>query len=89
MLKTLFAVARGAWRAGVSPVQKSMYSAMISRNTLLTQTPPLTPMLSLRRTFKTKSAVKKFCKDCYIVRRKGRIYVYCKSNGKHKQRQGH
>lgn len=42
----------------------------------------------LSRGFKSKSAVKKFCKDCYIVRRKGRVYVYCKSNGKHKQRQG-
>lgn len=40
------------------------------------------------RTFKVRTSVKKFCKDCYMVRRKGRVYVYCKSNGKHKQRQG-
>ncbi|KAM8966584.1 large ribosomal subunit protein bL36m [Pelodytes ibericus] len=37
---------------------------------------------------KTKSSVTKRCKDCYIVRRRGRIFVYCKSNNKHKQRQG-
>ena len=36
---------------------------------------------------KTRSSVKKICKDCKIVRREGRVYVYCK-NGKHKQRQG-
>lgn len=40
------------------------------------------------RGFKVRTSVKKFCKDCYMVRRKGRVYVYCKSNGKHKQRQG-
>ncbi|QLQ79738.1 hypothetical protein HG537_0C03870 [Torulaspora globosa] len=46
----------------------------------------LTPCLT--RGFKVRTSVKKFCNDCYIVRRKGRVYVYCKSNGKHKQRQG-
>ncbi|SCW00497.1 LAFE_0C05490g1_1 [Lachancea fermentati] len=40
------------------------------------------------RGFKVRTAVKKFCNDCYMVRRKGRVYVYCKSNKKHKQRQG-
>ncbi|MDD5606343.1 MAG: 50S ribosomal protein L36 [Candidatus Pacebacteria bacterium] len=36
---------------------------------------------------KVRSSVKKICKDCKIVRRKGRIYVVC-SNPKHKQKQG-
>ncbi|KAK6198832.1 mitochondrial ribosomal L36 protein [Scheffersomyces amazonensis] len=45
-------------------------------------------MLTQARGFKVRTSVKKFCKDCYMVRRKGRVYVYCKSNGKHKQRQG-
>lgn len=44
--------------------------------------------ITAMRTLKTRTSVKKFCKDCYMVRRKGRVYVYCKSNGKHKQRQG-
>ncbi|XP_040288137.1 39S ribosomal protein L36, mitochondrial-like [Bufo bufo] len=35
---------------------------------------------------KTKGVLKKRCKDCYIVKRRGQLYVYCKSNGKHKQR---
>ena len=36
-----------------------------------------------------RSAVRKICRDCKIVRRKGRVYVICKSNVRHKQRQGY
>ncbi|PIQ92413.1 MAG: 50S ribosomal protein L36 [Parcubacteria group bacterium CG11_big_fil_rev_8_21_14_0_20_39_14] len=36
---------------------------------------------------KVHSSVKKRCKKCKIVRRKGRVYVIC-SNPRHKQRQG-
>ncbi|MFH1401869.1 MAG: 50S ribosomal protein L36 [Parcubacteria group bacterium] len=36
---------------------------------------------------KVKPSVKTICKNCKIVRRKGRIYIICK-NPKHKQRQG-
>ncbi|MEK7061839.1 MAG: 50S ribosomal protein L36 [Patescibacteria group bacterium] len=37
---------------------------------------------------KVRPSVKKICKDCQIVKREGRIYVICKKNPKHKQRQG-
>ena len=37
---------------------------------------------------KVKASVKKICNNCKIVRRKGRVYVICSSNPKHKQRQG-
>lgn len=37
---------------------------------------------------KVQASVKKRCPDCYVVKRKGRVYVYCKKNPKHKQRQG-
>ena len=37
---------------------------------------------------KVRSSVKRMCKDCYLVRRKRRLYCYCKSNPRHKQRQG-
>ncbi|PIY90768.1 MAG: 50S ribosomal protein L36 [Candidatus Nealsonbacteria bacterium CG_4_10_14_0_8_um_filter_35_10] len=37
---------------------------------------------------RVKPSVKKICKYCKIVRRKGRVYVICKRNPKHKQRQG-
>ncbi|MBI4050128.1 MAG: 50S ribosomal protein L36 [Candidatus Doudnabacteria bacterium] len=36
---------------------------------------------------KVRASVKKICKNCKIIRRKGRIGVVC-SNPKHKQRQG-
>ncbi|CAI1751041.1 hypothetical protein SEUBUCD646_0P01050 [Saccharomyces eubayanus] len=44
--------------------------------------------LVFSRGFKVRTSIKKFCSDCYLVRRKGRVYIYCKSNKKHKQRQG-
>ncbi|MBU2025445.1 MAG: 50S ribosomal protein L36 [Patescibacteria group bacterium] len=37
---------------------------------------------------KVNASVKKMCRDCKIVRRKGRVYVICKKNLRHKQRQG-
>ncbi|MDE2099230.1 MAG: 50S ribosomal protein L36 [Patescibacteria group bacterium] len=37
---------------------------------------------------KVRASVKTVCKDCHVVRRKGRVYVICSKNPKHKQRQG-
>ncbi|XP_035039411.2 39S ribosomal protein L36, mitochondrial [Hippoglossus stenolepis] len=37
---------------------------------------------------KTKSALKRRCKECFFVRRRGRLFVFCKTNPRHKQRQG-
>ncbi|XP_061839487.2 large ribosomal subunit protein bL36m [Nerophis lumbriciformis] len=37
---------------------------------------------------KTKSALKKRCKDCFFARRRGRLFVFCKTHPRHKQRQG-
>lgn len=37
---------------------------------------------------KVKASVKKICAKCKTVRRKGRVYVVCTSNPRHKQRQG-
>ena len=37
---------------------------------------------------KVRASVKKICKDCKTVRRGGWLYVICKKNPKHKQRQG-
>jgi len=37
---------------------------------------------------KIRPSIKKICNDCKIVKRQGRIYVICKKNPKHKQRQG-
>ncbi|CAD5196936.1 unnamed protein product [Musa acuminata subsp. malaccensis] len=37
---------------------------------------------------KVRSSVKKLCEFCRTVKRRGRIYVLCTANPKHKQRQG-
>lgn len=44
-------------------------------------------LANVARTYKIRTAVKKFCEHCYIARRKGRVYVLCKANPKHKQKQ--
>eukprot|EP00591_Stephanopyxis_turris_P007901 CAMPEP_0195526210 /NCGR_PEP_ID=MMETSP0794_2-20130614/27138_1 /TAXON_ID=515487 /ORGANISM="Stephanopyxis turris, Strain CCMP 815" /LENGTH=66 /DNA_ID=CAMNT_0040656839 /DNA_START=87 /DNA_END=284 /DNA_ORIENTATION=+ len=36
---------------------------------------------------KVTTSLRKMCKDCQKVRRKGKNYVICKSNPRHKQRQ--
>ncbi|KAI9226071.1 MAG: ribosomal protein L36-domain-containing protein [Piptocephalis tieghemiana] len=40
------------------------------------------------RGMKVRTAIKKRCDKCLIVRRRGRRYVVCSENPKHKQRQG-
>ncbi|NXN96379.1 RM36 protein, partial [Rhinopomastus cyanomelas] len=35
---------------------------------------------------KSKTLLRKRCKDCFFVRRRGRLYIYCKTNPRHKQR---
>jgi len=37
---------------------------------------------------KVRPSVKKMCKDCEIIKRKGIIMVICKKDPKHKQKQG-
>ncbi|MEW6617194.1 MAG: 50S ribosomal protein L36 [Patescibacteria group bacterium] len=37
---------------------------------------------------KVRASVKNICQHCKIVRRNGKLYVICKKNPKHKQRQG-
>ncbi|HWR00099.1 MAG TPA: 50S ribosomal protein L36 [Candidatus Methylomirabilis sp.] len=37
---------------------------------------------------KVRSSVKPMCRDCKVVRRKGRVVVICPKSPKHKQRQG-
>ncbi|MDO8430541.1 MAG: 50S ribosomal protein L36 [Candidatus Taylorbacteria bacterium] len=36
---------------------------------------------------KVKASVKKICPKCSVVRRKSYVYVICKANPRHKQRQ--
>lgn len=37
---------------------------------------------------KVRASVKKICRKCQVVRRKGIVRIVCKEDPKHKQRQG-
>ena len=37
---------------------------------------------------KVRASVKKICRDCKLVKRKGRFYVISDTDPSHKQRQG-
>ncbi|HMB01315.1 MAG TPA: 50S ribosomal protein L36 [Spirochaetota bacterium] len=37
---------------------------------------------------KVRSSIKKLCKSCRIIKRNGVLRVICKSNPRHKQKQG-
>ena len=44
--------------------------------------------IAISEAMKVRPSIRKICNDCKIVRREGRLYVICKKNPKHKQRQG-
>lgn len=44
--------------------------------------------LEILTIMKVRSAVKKMCAHCQTVKRRGRVYIICSANPKHKQRQG-
>ncbi|XP_059029572.1 large ribosomal subunit protein bL36m [Mustela lutreola] len=45
------------------------------------------PGLPPARGFKTRGVIRERCRDCYRVKRRGRWFIYCRANPKHKQRQ--
>ncbi|XP_055101787.1 large ribosomal subunit protein bL36m isoform X1 [Symphalangus syndactylus] len=73
----LFGSLRGAAPVAVEP--RAEVRSLLSPGLL----PHLLPALG----FKNKRVLKKRCKDCYLVKRRGRWYVYCKTHPRHKQRQ--
>ncbi|KAF9578951.1 hypothetical protein BGW38_005000 [Lunasporangiospora selenospora] len=40
------------------------------------------------RGMKVRASVKKICEGCSSVKRRGRVFIICSKNQKHKQRQG-
>ena len=42
----------------------------------------------IKRKMKVRTAIKRLCEACRIVKRRGRLYVVCSKVPKHKQRQG-
>ncbi|NXJ93850.1 RM36 protein, partial [Corythaixoides concolor] len=78
------------WRATALPAPVSRASPLwcgaAAPRALLAIPPPPGLLPSLLAGLKTKTSLKRRCKDCFIVRRRGRLYVCCKSNPRHKQR---
>ncbi|MCB9800199.1 MAG: 50S ribosomal protein L36 [Candidatus Omnitrophica bacterium] len=37
---------------------------------------------------KVRTSVRRICENCKVIKRKGVVYIICKTNPKHKQRQG-
>ena len=37
---------------------------------------------------KVRASVKKICRNCKVIRRHGNVMVICKTDPRHKQRQG-
>ncbi|KAK6904879.1 50S ribosomal protein L36 [Kwoniella mangroviensis CBS 10435] len=81
------------------PPSSASFTSSLVRPTLLSHIPSITstpkstisrvqPLVMQVRGMKVRSSVKRFCDGCSVVRRKGRIYVICSKNPKHKQRQG-
>lgn len=54
----------------------------------LRSTRTITSQLQSIRGMKTRSSVKRLCDGCKPVMRKGRVFITCTKNPKHKQRQG-
>ncbi|KAI6783273.1 50S ribosomal protein-like protein [Emericellopsis cladophorae] len=80
----------------------TMLSPARALSSVFTSVPAMRPMLGgvmaqvqqQTRGMKVHSSVKKRCEHCKVVRRKGGkrhngyLYIICKSNPRHKQRQG-
>ncbi|WVZ61015.1 hypothetical protein U9M48_010955 [Paspalum notatum var. saurae] len=41
-----------------------------------------------RKKMKVRASVKRLCGFCKVVKRRGIVFIHCKANLKHKQRQG-
>ena len=62
-----------------------------TRRTSFTQTTTTTERKikrKIKRKMKVRTAIKRLCEACRIVKRRGRLYVVCSKVPKHKQRQG-
>ncbi|TFL00889.1 ribosomal protein L36-domain-containing protein [Pterulicium gracile] len=87
MLRTLLTSSRPLLTRLLRPNAAGLTPAHQHAHGLQSAPTLLTPMIQTRG-MKVRSSVKRMCDGCNVVRRKGRIYVVCSKNPKHKQRQG-
>ncbi|KAF9290552.1 hypothetical protein BGZ68_006788 [Mortierella alpina] len=48
----------------------------------------MSSQLGATRGMKVRASVKKICEGCSSVKRRGKVFIICSKNQKHKQRQG-
>ncbi|KAF8585000.1 hypothetical protein K439DRAFT_1410578 [Ramaria rubella] len=82
MLRYLFAVSRPV----LSPLRRTASPfSRLSLSPLKAIAPATSNVPHLARGMKVRSSVKRLCDGCSVVKRKGRVYVLCAKNPKHKQ----
>lgn len=74
--------------ASISSIQRPSSGFPARRETSLLGQCWHVPCVQPSAGMKTKTALKRRCKDCFFVIRRGRLFVFCKTNPRHKQRQG-
>ncbi|KAJ1976761.1 hypothetical protein H4R33_006362 [Dimargaris cristalligena] len=80
----------------LSLASRSKYASPLIRASSLTQGSawksavqlPASVNHQVQRGMKVRTSIKKMCDCCKFVRRRGRLFVVCTQNKKHKQRQG-
>uniref|UniRef100_A0A8V5FJ12 Ribosomal protein n=1 Tax=Melopsittacus undulatus TaxID=13146 RepID=A0A8V5FJ12_MELUD len=79
------------WRAVLlpAPVSRALppWCGTAAPRPLLALPPPPGLLPPSVAGLKSKVSLKRRCKDCFMVRRRGRLFVLCKTNPRHKQRQ--
>lgn len=85
MLRSLFSALPRSLRAGLSPLSRSGITWRPSDCLSHQHTHFQLRVPPLSRGMKVRSSVKVMCDGCSIVKRKGRVYVICSRNPKHKQ----
>ncbi|NWS39796.1 RM36 protein, partial [Probosciger aterrimus] len=72
-----------------APVRRALspWCGVAAPRALLALPPPAGLLSPLVAGLKSKVSLRRRCKDCFIVRRRGRLYVICKTHPRHKQRQ--
>uniref|UniRef100_A0A673A7Z2 Ribosomal protein n=1 Tax=Sphaeramia orbicularis TaxID=375764 RepID=A0A673A7Z2_9TELE len=85
--RLLPSLSRVQYHGPVQPLSSSPGCSALWRPSLLGQC-QLLPCIQPSAGMKTKTALKRRCKDCFFVRRRGHLFVFCKTNPRHKQRQG-
>ncbi|KAI9221087.1 ribosomal protein L36-domain-containing protein, partial [Blastocladiella britannica] len=65
---------------------RAAWSPLVAARTTIALSP--LSRMAPTRAYQVRASIKPRCQHCYDAMRKGRRYILCKKNPKHKQRQG-